>query len=351
MFDWDKCEVSLFISLIKFKVDLIPSKCRPNKRYMIEQKSGYMLSVSKNDEGHKLFYTLYQPQDASSIKATLLICHGMQEHSGRYVELARFLAENGFVVLTYDHLGHGKTAQTKEDLGFFTAENPREQVVMDAENMADYLEHKFPFVPHFLLGHSMGSFIARCFLQIAPQRFDGAVIVGTGGKIAGIGLAKGLLNLLNAINPRKRSRFINLTFAKMNNARFKGEVQQYYTNWLSVNKENRTNFLNDPLCGKMFTNNGFKTLIELNMDATKTNWHQPLLKKFPMYFISGEQDPIGDFGKGIKKTVDDLKTNGFQNITMKLYTNMRHEIFFEEDKIMVFDDIRDWLNEQLNPSK
>lgn len=318
---------------------------------MIDQKSGYMLSVAKNDEGHKLFYTLYKPQDENKIKATLLICHGMQEHSGRYEELALFLSENGFVILTYDHLGHGKTAQTDEDLGFFSEKNPREQVVLDAENMADYLEHKFPYVPHFLMGHSMGSFIARCLLQIAPQRFDGAVIVGTGGKIAGIGLAKSLLNLLNTINPRKRSRFVNLTFAKMNNVKFKGELPQDYTNWLSVNKENRTNFLNDPLCGKMFTNNGFKTLIELNMDATKTNWHQPLLKKFPMYFISGEQDPIGDFGKGIKKTVDDLKTNGFQNITMKLYTNMRHEIFFEEDKIMVFDDIRDWLNEQLNPSK
>jgi len=351
VFDWEKGEVALFISLIKFKVDLINDNCRQNKLRMIEQKSGFMLSVAKNDEGHKLFYTLYQPKDVDSIKATLLICHGMQEHSGRYEELAQFLTENGYVVLTYDHLGHGKTAQTKEELGFFTEINPREQVVMDAENMADYLEHKFPYVPHFLLGHSMGSFIARCFLQIAPQRFDGAVIVGTGAKMAGIGLAKGLLNFLNALNPRKRSRFVNLTFAKMNNAKFKGEVPNDYTNWLSVNKQNRENFLNDPLCGKMFTNNGFKTLIELNMDATKSNWHKPLLKKFPMFFISGEHDPIGGFGRGIKKTIADLKANNFTNIDMKLYPNMRHEIFFEDEKNVVFSDIRDWLNQQLNPSK
>lgn len=350
MFDWEKDEVALFISLIKFKVDLRYSKNRLNMFDMIDQKSGYMLSVATNDVGHKLYYTLYQPKNVESVKATLLMCHGMQEHSGRYEELSQFLSQNGFVVLTYDHLGHGKTAQTKEELGFFTENNPREQVVMDAENMADYLEHKFPYVPHFLLGHSMGSFIARCLLQIAPQRFDGAVIVGTGAKIPGIGLINGLLHLLNSINPQKRSRFINLIFAKMNNTKFKGEVPSDYTNWLSVNKQNRKNFLNDPLCGKMFTNNGFKTLIQLNMDATKSNWHQPLLKKFPMFFISGEQDPIGDFGKGIHKTVNDLQNNGFSNVEMKLYPNMRHEIFHEDEKAIVFNDILEWLNHQLSPN-
>lgn len=314
---------------------------------MTKEKSGYQLSVRKDETNHKLHYNLYQPEDQSSIKGTVLILHGMQEHSGRYAEFARFLASQGFAVATYDHLGHGKTAQTKDDLGFFLYKNAKQQVVIDAENMAAYLEHKFPAVPHFVLGHSMGSFITRCLLQQAHQRFDGAVIVGTGGKIKGIKFGKALLSFLNKIAPRYRNSFINNAFSKMNNVRFKNEENHENTNWLSVNKENRDSFLQDELCGIPFTHNGFHTLILLNMDATKRDWAKGIIKKFPLFFVSGADDPVGDSGKGVLETVENLKTDGFQNVSVKIYPNMRHEILNETGKEKVFNDIANWVSNRL----
>lgn len=314
---------------------------------MIKENSGYQLSVRKDETSHKLYYNLYQPENHSSIKGTILILHGMQEHGGRYAEFARFLANQGFAVVTYDHLGHGKTAQKKEDHGFFIRRNAREQVVIDAENMAAYLEHKFPAVPHFVIGHSMGSFITRCLLQQANQRFDGAVIVGTGGKIKGIKLGKALLAVLNKIAPRYRNRFINNTFSKMNNAHFKNEKNHKDTNWLSVNKENRDSFLRDELCGIPFTHNGFYTLISLNMDATERDWAKDIIKKFPLFFVSGADDPIGNYSKGVLETVGHLITDGFQDISVKIYPDMRHEILNETGKEGVFDDIVSWISDHL----
>lgn len=310
------------------------------------EKSGYLLSVTKEATEHKLFYTLFEPE-SQPVKATLLILHGMQEHSGRYAGFARFLADHGFAVVTYDHLGHGKTALQKEDHGFFVSKNAREQVVIDAENMAAYLEHKFPEVPHFVLGHSMGSFITRCLLQVAHQRFDGAVIVGTGGKIKGIKIGKALISILNGIAPRYRNRLINNTFNKMNNVRFKEEGNYKNTNWLSVSKENRDAFINDELCGIPFTHNGFHTLISLNMDATKRNWAEGIMKKFPMFFISGADDPIGDYSKGVLETVENLKRDGFQDVNVKIYPNMRHEILNETGKEEVFKDVMNWISDHL----
>lgn len=310
---------------------------------MIKENSGYQPGAGTDGENHKLYYTLYQPEDTSTIKATFLILHGMQEHSGRYAELARFLVNQGFAVVTYDHLGHGKTAQSYEDMGFFTSENAREQVVVDAENMAAYLEDKFPSVPHFVLGHSMGSFITRCLLQVAHQRFNGAIIVGTGGKIKGIKIGKAIISVLNKIAPRYKSSFLNNTFAKASNSKFKKEENHSNTNWLSVNKENRDSFLNDELCGVPFSYNGFHTLISLNIDATKRDWANGIRRTFPMLFISGEDDPIGNFSKGVLQTVDNLKKDGFQNVDVKIYPDMRHEILNETEKEKVFDDMISWI--------
>lgn len=310
------------------------------------KKSGFIQSITKEGEEHKLFYTLFEP-DNQPVKATLLVLHGMQEHSGRYATFAQHLKHNGIAVVTYDHLGHGKTAQKKEDHGFFIARNAREQVVLDAENLAAYLETKYPYVPHFVLGHSMGSFITRCLLQQAHQRFDGAVIVGTGGKIKGIGIGKAVISVLNALAPRHRSKLINNAFTKMSNSRFKQEGNYKNTNWLSVNKENRDAFLADEFCGIPFTHNGFHTLISLNMDATKRNWASTIIHKFPMLFVSGADDPIGDFSKGVLQTVSDLKKDGFQDVTVTIYPNMRHEILNETEKETVYEDIGNWLSERM----
>lgn len=314
----------------------------------MKETSNYLPSVV-GDETHELYYTVYEPE-TTTIKATVLILHGMQEHSGRYADFARHLAHQGFAVLTYDHLGHGKTAKTKEELGFFTLKTPEKRLIRDARNMAEFLEKSYPETPHFIIGHSMGSFITRCLLRKQSSRFIGAAIIGTGGYNPAIGPAKGLLSLLNSLSPYNRSELISELFGKISNSHFKDEEFDHGTNWLSVNKENRKAFMLDELCGVPFSNNAFFTLFSLMETATARDWSKSIAQEFPFIFVSGTDDPVGEFSKGVQSTVDNLQTDGFKNVQLNLYPGMRHEILNEDIKGQVYDDIVVWLNKVLSDS-
>ncbi|WP_126653867.1 alpha/beta fold hydrolase [Chryseobacterium aureum] len=303
----------------------------------ISQSPSYLPSNINNES--QLFYTLFSPETA---KATLLIVHGMQEHSGRYAEIAEYFADHGIAVLTYDHLGHGKSVKDKKEIGFFQLEKPDERLISDTEMMADYLAGQFPEVPHFILGHSMGSFITRCLLQKASSKFAGAIITGTGGSLPGIDVLRGYLSLANAIAPRHRT-FLNSVFTSVNNKHFKKDKDFSDTSWLSVNPENRKKFEQDELCGIPFTHNAFYTLFSIYKKATSRNWASSISKSFPFLFVSGQNDPIGDFGKGVMHTVDNLKADGFQNVDVKIYPDMRHEILNESIREEVLKEIHNWI--------
>lgn len=294
---------------------------------------------SKINSNSQLFHTLFSPE---TTKATLLIVHGMQEHSGRYAEIASYFANHGIAVLTYDHLGHGKSVKEKKDIGFFQLEKPDERLVSDAEMMADYLAEQYPNVPHFILGHSMGSFITRCLLQKASTKFAGAIITGTGGPLPGIDILRGYLSLATAIAPRHRT-FLNSVFTSVNNKHFKKDKDFSDTSWLSVDPNNRKAFEHDELCGIPFSHNAFYTLFTIYKKATARNWAATISKSFPFLFVSGENDPIGDFGKGVMHTVDHLKADGFQHVDVKIYPEMRHEILNEEIREEVLNEINRWI--------
>ena len=197
----------------------------------------YTISATTENE-HKIFYRLYVPDD-NQIVATILLVHGMQEHGGRYQELANYLTTHNFAVLTYDQLGHGKTALDADQLGYFKQHGAKEQLIDDAITMSNFLREAYPQLPQFILGHSMGSFVTRCVLQKIGRQFKGAIIVGTGQRQKGSTAFRLLLTLLNNIAPKRRSKLINRIFDKRNNARFKNEPNQNNSNWLSINQANR----------------------------------------------------------------------------------------------------------------
>ena len=304
----------------------------------------YAINIAKSK--HKIFYSLYEPTE-NPVLATILIVHGMQEHSGRYQELANYLTTQQFAVLTYDQLGHGKTASHPDLLGYFQKEKAKEQLVDDAIAMSNFLREAYPQAQQFILGHSMGSFVTRCVLQKIGGQFKGAIIVGTGQRQKGSSAFHILLAFLNTVAPKKRSKLINRIFDKRNNARFKNEPNQSNSNWLSVNKTNRISFLEDPLCGGLFTNNGFHTVLDLSLQATDSTATRRIPKTLPIAFISGQDDPIGDFGTGVEKSAEQLRSQGQTDLTVKLYPGMRHEILNEDCKIEVFQFISSWIHSHL----
>lgn len=311
---------------------------------MQKESSGYLSLPDREKGRNQLFYRLYEPDKPA--KGSVLILHGMQEHSGRYEEIARFFARDGYAVLAYDHLGHGKTARNEEDLGFFQKEKPVSQLVDDGEYMARYLYKLYPEGSHFALGHSMGSFVLRLLLRKNYSLFSGAILVGTGGKNPMISSGKMLLTLLNTCNPRHRSKFLNKGFLWMNNRRFSNEIGGDETSWLSLNKKNREKFVEDAYNGVPFTFNGFYTVISLVHKAAKKNWADPISRDFPMLFVSGAEDPIGNFGKDIKQIVSDLHVQGFTEVYSKLYADRRHEILKEDIREEVFSDILRWMKKE-----
>ena len=287
-------------------------------------------------------YTVFEPEN-NTPKAAIFILHGMQEHSGRYRDFANFLKKEGYAVLTYDHPGHGLTAKNAEELGYFRKSKPADLLVSQARQMALFLTHQYPDIPHILFGHSMGSFIARVLLQSSSSLFHSAILMGTGGPNTLAGFLRPVLYVMNLISPKTRSRWLNNSFSSVNNKRFKNEQPQDGTNWLSVNLDNRKAFLADNLSGMDFSNNAFYGLITLNVKATKSNWAEAIPKDFPILFLSGKEDPIGDFGNGVRKTVQALKEDGFTHIDLKLYQDMRHEILNEKQNYVVLQDILNWL--------
>ncbi len=300
----------------------------------------------ENSAPNHIHYTIYEPN--GKIKAAILLLHGMQEHSGRYESFANYLKQQGYAALTYDHIGHGRTAKTKSQLGFFRKNQPGNLLVDEAEQMASFLSQRFSGVQLILMGHSMGSFVGRVLLKKATHRFDGAILMGTGGPNPLAALFRPVLYMANLIAPEKRSRQLNQLFSKINNRKFRHEKPDDGTNWLSVGLANRKAFLDDELCGVDFSNNAFFGLISLNVKATRSNWADNIPRRMPFLFVSGADDPIGGFGKGVEKTVKRLRDHGFKRVEMKLYPGMRHEILNEDNRQLVFDGVCKWLEKTIS---
>ena len=157
-----------------------------------------------------------------------------------------------------------------------------------------------------------------------------------------------VLHIANVVAPKIRSRWLNQLFAKINNQRFKHEKPNDGTNWLSVSLTNRKAFLDDKLCGVPFSNNAFLGLISLNVKATRSNWAENIPHSMPILLVSGIDDPIGNFGKGVQTTARKLQNQGFEHVDIKLYSNMRHEILNEDDRLLIFQDIAAWLAKYAN---
>ncbi|OXL23565.1 lysophospholipase [Psychrobacter sp. DAB_AL32B] len=268
----------------------------------------------------------------------------MAEHSGRYADFAQFLADHGIAVATYDQLGHGKTVKSAKDLGFFGHEHPVQSLLKDVIIMADSLKARHPTVPHFVMGHSMGSFIVRNVLKHHARDFTGAILMGTADANP---LTKVLLpvnKLLAKAAPKKPNTILANAMNKVLNSKLNNRISSSQFAWLNEDPAAVEAYEADPLNGFTFTNNGFMTLFTLMEAGLNKNWATTIAKDFPILFISGENDPIGDMGRGIRKIASRLEKQHFSNVSAQLYPHMRHEPLHEKNNNVVYQDILDWLN-------
>ena len=298
--------------------------------------------IISSDKIHYLHHSFFEPKD-DNVKATLLIVHGMAEHSARYADFAQFLADNGIAVATYDQLGHGQTVKTPEGLGFIASEHPVQTLLKDVIVMADTLKRRHPKVPHFIMGHSMGSFIVRTVLKHHAQDFAGAILMGTSDANPLLKAILPINGILAKTAPKKPNSVFADLMNKMLNSKLDNRISSSKFAWLNEYPAAIEAYEADPLTGFEFTNNGFLTLFTLMQSGVHKGWASTINKDFPMLFVSGENDPIGNMGRGIRNIINHLHKQGFSKTDARLYPNMRHEPLHEQHHTMVYHDILSWL--------
>ena len=277
------------------------------------------------------------------IRGIFQIIHGMQEYINRYERFANFLCDQGFVVTGEDHLGHGETAPTKEELGYFAEKDADTIVVRDAHRLKKMTQEEYPNLPYFVLGHSMGSFIARKYLCMYGSGITGAIIMGTGvmpGAVTGFG--KFLCSFLSLFKGQHgKSRLItNISFGaylkKIENPRTDKD-------WLTHDPAIVDAYLADPFCMFDFTLNGYHTLFSVLHYVCREKNLTTIPEKLPIFVCAGEEDPVGNYGEGPTKVAETYKKLGIKDVTLKLYPQMRHEVLNEIGHEAVDEDILNWL--------
>lgn len=285
--------------------------------------------------------------DAIPPKAVLQLSHGMAEHILRYDSFAQALVAKGIFVYGHDHRGHGKTGEKNGLLGFFADDNGFERVVEDVKEINEYIHKQYPDTPIYLLGHSMGSFIVRRFVQRFQGQVDGVILSGTGGNPGLMGkigkkLAK---SQVRKLGNRTESQLMNkLTFGSYNKKIPKVETD---FDWLTRDQQEIQRYIDDPHCGYVSTAGFFYDLL-FGLDIIhKDNEVKKIEKELPFFFISGEQDPVGNYTKGVIGVIKQFRKCGMVDIDYTFYQEGRHELLNEINKQEVINDIIHWLEAKI----
>lgn len=302
---------------------------------IIKKEAYFMSSTGVN----RIHCNIWEDDEAPK-KGVFQIAHGVSEHLERYDDFARFLASNDYVVCGNDHLGHGKSAETPEDLGFFADEDGDLRLVDDMHILTGIMKKRYRDLPYILFGHSMGSFCARAYAAAFGSELSGLILCGTGELPASVVLLEQPIRFLcQKLGPR--TEVSNALFDKISTIGIKNKMTD--KDWLSVNANNVSAFLEDPLCGADLKLGGMRDLLSLANTACSTEWPFLVPVDLPILLISGANDPVGLFGKGVIAVCDNLESAGNRPQVI-IYPVMRHEILNEEEHQKVYDDVLTWLS-------
>lgn len=288
---------------------------------------------------------LWMPSSATPAAIVQLV-HGMAEHIDRYADFARFLTEAGIGVCAENHIGHGATAPTAEELGHMPPDGKR-ILIADVHALRTSVQETYAGVPYFLFGHSMGSFITRAYLARHGAGLAGAVICGTGNQPLALSRAGHALAML--LCHLKGADYRSPLLDSMGAGGFARAIENPRTSldWISVDPAVVDAYLADEMCGQMFSVGAYATLTSLTGEVVTLECARRVPPQLPLLFIAGAQDPVGDCGKGVKAAADLARKAGSRDVRLTLYEGMRHEILNEPEKARVYQDVLAWLKEQM----
>ena len=295
--------------------------------------------ILSSDQKNTLSGVMYIPE--CDIHGIFHLVHGMTEYIGRYEPLFSALANEGYLCVGFDNLGHGKTAR-EEDLGFIASKNGWQFMVDDVKLFADSVKTDYPNLPYILMGHSMGSFITRIAVSHYDDLADKYICCGTAGKnpVAGMGLL--LCNTIKLFRgERATSPFLeNIAFGAYNK-KFDGDTRY---EWLTKDREIIEKYAQDKYCTFHFTVSALHDLIKLIKVCNCKKCFAATKDNLPILVIAGAMDPVGNYGKGITEVFNNYKASG-KTAAMILYEDCRHEIHNDSCKEQMIKDILEFISQ------
>ena len=279
------------------------------------------------------------------IRGILQIVHGMQEYIDRYEEFAQWMCERGYLVVGNDHLGHGRSIRSKDGYGYFAPRLPERALLTDMRELHQQMHARYPSLPYIMLGHSMGSFLAREYLCLYGQYLDGAIISGTAWHSglearAGMTLCKTIARFKGW---RHRSSLVTAMAVGGFNKKF--EPARTDHDWLTRDEAVVDAYRADERTQFTFTLNAYYGMFRMLRYLAIPSNIARMPKKLPVLFIAGEMDPVGYFGAGVKKVVVEFRSHGMKNVSCRLYPHDRHEVLNEIDRLDVYEDLLRWIRQ------
>lgn len=280
-------------------------------------------------------------------RAILQLVHGIAEHIGRYDRFARFMSDHGYLVCAEDHLGHGNTPENAEDLGYTADKDGWVKMTDNVRALHERIAPQYPGIPYFILGHSMGSFLTRSYLIRYPGTVDACALLGTGQQPESVlkaGLAACRLEQIR-LGKRGRSKLLQSLCFGAYNSQFKPNRTE--SDWVCSVDEVVDAYIADPFCQVMPT----VTLMRDMLTGIRFNQQAENLAKMdkttPVFFLSGDQDPVGSNGKGVRAAYQSFLDAGCGHVRLKLYPGGRHEMLNEHNWQNVYDELLSWFDQQI----
>lgn len=297
--------------------------------------------IPSTNNRNQLHVAIWEPERET--KAILQISHGMVEYIVRYDDFAKHLNQQGILVIGNDHLGHGQSVLDESEFGYFGKEKGS-AVVDDLYEVTKYAKKQYgENIPYFLMGHSMGSFMARRYLMSYGEKITGAIISGTGYKAVPVLDAALFFTAVTKFFHGERYRSPFLKWLAFHTYNRKIADVKTENDWLTRDEAVVAAYNENPYCKFSFTVNGYETLSDTIKYIQKQSNLEKTPKQLPILMIAGEEDPVGSYGKDVKKVYKKYQQLGCNHIELKLYQDDRHELVNELDREVVYADISQWI--------
>jgi alpha-beta hydrolase superfamily lysophospholipase len=290
---------------------------------------------------------LWEPDDNTPHKGIVQLIHGSCEHARRYAGFAQFLTEQGYVVYAHDLRGHGRAIRNKEDYGYFGEHGGWTAMVQELGEVTRFARSRHPGLKLVVLGHSMGSFLARHYALARIEPLDGLVLIGTAHHKRTL-LRTGHL-LARSIVAMRGSHYHSAFLYKLSYEAFNHRFEPSRTvqDWLTRDESVVDAFIRDESCGFVFSAAGFRDMFEGLLTITDPAQIRRTPPELPTLLLYGTDDPVGNFGEMVQEAYEAYQKAGLRKVKLKGYEGMRHEILNELGKEEVYRDLVEWLEAEV----